>query len=73
MTKGRWGRRVWGEVHRGSTYTRFHLQITIENGCDFFETLLISNLQLKSQPLIYGWTLDEMTKRLAKRVDERLL
>lgn len=68
---GTWGRRVFGTVKRGPKYTRFRLEIKLDNGCTIYETQLVSNLEIDDFEGLYGFVLDQMTDRLAKRIKER--
>lgn len=71
--KGTWGRRVYGSVRKGPKFTRFVISIELANRVTAYESMYITNKQLELQPRIYGWTLDELTRRLEKRVEERIL
>lgn len=69
--KGTWGRRVYGTVHRGPTYTRFRLEFTLDNQCTFYETAVLPNRELDRYTRLYGHTLNRMTDKLASRVAQR--
>lgn len=69
--EGTWGRRVYGSVKRGAKYTRFRLEFVLTNDCIFDIVMVQSNDTLDQYPRLYGWTLDEMTEKLAQRVEAR--
>lgn len=66
--KDTWGRRVWGEVRKGPTHTRFRLEIKLQNECIFYQVIRIPNNELELYPKLYGFTLDRMTEKLDERV-----
>jgi hypothetical protein len=70
--KGTWGRRVFGTIQKGPTYTRFHLEITLLNGCPFYQVIEVRNEELAADPRLYKHILDKMTEKLEQRVKDRL-
>jgi hypothetical protein len=69
--QGTWGRRVFGTVKRGPKYTRFRLEVKLDNGCTIYETQHVNNNELELFEGLYSFMLDEMTYRLEERIEER--
>lgn len=38
--KGTWGKRVFGAVSKTPRNTRFRLEVTLDNGCTIYETIV---------------------------------
>lgn len=70
--KGTWGRRVFGTVTRGRKFTRFQLELRLQNNCVMTETQLVSNEKLEQYPKAYGYALDLITYKLEMRLAERI-
>lgn len=70
--KGTWGRRVFGTVTKGPTYTRFRLEFALSNGVSIYEVEQVPNGILKDYPDYYKYVLDLLLEKLAARVAERL-
>lgn len=68
---GTWGRRVYGTVVKGPKFTRFRLDIVLDNQCTFSETCIRRNVDLERYPHLYSWTLDGMTAKLTRRIAQR--
>lgn len=66
--KGTWGRRVYGTVTRTPRYTRFHLELQMDNKCTIYEVRCVSNDELNSDPRGYGKMLDYLTAKLETRL-----
>lgn len=69
--KGTWGRRVYGSVRKGAKYTRFRLEIVMDNDCTIYETAVVPNDELEQYPTLYPWTLNNLTEKLIKRLEAR--
>ena len=69
--KGTWGRRVYGSVIKGAKYTRFHLEVRLDNGVLTQCNIIQSNHDLERFPDLYGFVLDRMTKEIDQRIHER--
>lgn len=66
-----WGRRVHGSVKKGAKFTRFHLEVRMENNVVATCTIMIPNNELELYPKLYPFTLNRMTEDLDKRITER--
>lgn len=69
--KGTPWKRVHGRVIKGPTYTRFRVEVTINNGCGLYEVCVLKNSDLVRFPKLYARTLDAMVVTLANRVGDR--
>lgn len=69
--KGTWGRRVYGTVRKGIRYTRFRLEITLQNDLVIYEVRHVPNDELDMYPNLYAWTLNNMTEKLHTRLVDR--
>jgi phosphoglycerate-specific signal transduction histidine kinase len=69
--KGTWGKRVFGAVSKTPRNTRFRLEVTLDNGCTIYETIVIPNDELRRYTRLYGHTLNRLTDKLEARIKER--
>lgn len=58
--EGRWGRRIFGTVHRGERITRFYLEMKTREGETITSIIRASNEDLDQFPGNYGFILDKM-------------
>lgn len=70
--QGTWGRRVYGKVSTGTKYTRFRLELVLQNDATIYETTHVANDVLEKYPNIYKWTLDNLTEKLDERLKNHL-
>lgn len=69
--QGTWGRRVFGVVVKGPKFTRFRLEVKLDNGATISSNIVVPNNELEQFDKLYGYTLNEMVKSLDQRIKER--
>jgi hypothetical protein len=61
---GRWGRRIFGTVHKDDSITRFHLILETQEGDFITSTIRVGNEDLEQFPDTYGFVLNKMTESI---------